>query len=118
VLLDLSNLLVDTGQTRPAVACLKRLVHLEPGNVDAWAEPGRRPVHGRPLQEGITSCHEAIARDADNVMALYNLALAYEHLGRYDDALVWCAKSGEGAQGPFASRAGTARAGAETGRNG
>ncbi len=89
VLLDLSNLLVDTGQTRAAVACLKRLVGLDPGNVDAWQNLAVSQFMVGRYEDGIASCHEALTRDAGNAMAIYNLALAYEHLGRYEDALEW-----------------------------
>jgi tetratricopeptide (TPR) repeat protein len=92
LLLDLSNLLVDTNQTRAAVACLKRLVHLDPANVDAWQNLAVAQFMVGRYEEGILSCHEALGRDPDNIMALYNLALAYEHLGRYEDALSWVRK--------------------------
>jgi predicted Zn-dependent protease len=36
VMMDLANLLADTGQNRAAIACLKRLVQAEPRNVSAW----------------------------------------------------------------------------------
>jgi tetratricopeptide (TPR) repeat protein len=89
ILLDLSNLLVDTSQTRAAVACLKRLVQIEADNVDAWQNLAVAQFMIGRYEDGIASCQEALARDADNVMAMYNLALAYEHLGRYEDALAW-----------------------------
>jgi tetratricopeptide (TPR) repeat protein len=89
VLLDLSNLLVDTSQTRAAVACLKRLVHLDPRNVDAWQNLAVAQFMLARYQDGIASCHECLQRDPGNVMAMYNLALAFEHLRRYDDALLW-----------------------------
>lgn len=92
VLLDLSNLLVDTQQTRAAVACLKRLTGLDPSNVDAWQNLAVAQFMIGRYQDGVASCQEALARDADNVMAIYNLALAYEHLGRYVDALEWVRK--------------------------
>jgi len=92
ILLDLSNLLVDTNQTRAAVACLKRLVQIEADNVDAWQNLAVAQFMIGRYEEGIVSCQEALARDAGNVMAMYNLALAYEHLGRYEDALSWVRK--------------------------
>lgn len=89
LLLDLSNLLVDTNQVRAAVACLRRLVQIDARNVDAWQNLAVAQFMIGRYEDGILSCNEALARDPDNVMAVYNLALAYEHLGRYDAALSW-----------------------------
>ena len=38
---------------------------------------------------GIESCQECLRLDPPNAQALYNLALACEHLGRFDEALSW-----------------------------
>jgi len=105
---------------RPAaVACLKRLCAFGAGQRGRLAEPGRRPVHGRPLPGGDHSCHEAIARDADNVMALYNLALAYEHWAATTMRWFGCAKVLAKAPRTFRSRSwNCACAVAELGRNG
>lgn len=92
VLLDLSNLLVDTNQPRAAVACLKRLVQIEPKNVDAWQNLAVAQFMVGRYQDGILSCHEALRLDPANLMAIYNLALAYEHQRRYEDALHWIRK--------------------------
>ena len=80
------------NQTRAAVACLKRLVQIEPDNVDAWQNLAVAQFMIGRYEEGVVSCQQALARDADNGMAIYNLALAYEHLGRYEDALAWVRK--------------------------
>jgi tetratricopeptide (TPR) repeat protein len=92
ILLDLSNLLLDTGQTRAAVACLKRLVQVDPGNVDAWQNLAVAQFMVGRYDEGIASCQEALQRDPANAPSFYNLALAYEHLKRYDDAARWIQK--------------------------
>jgi hypothetical protein len=42
--------------------------------------------------EGIVSCHEALRRDPANLMAIYNLASAHEHLKQYDEAMSWVKK--------------------------
>lgn len=89
VLLELSNLLIDTRQTRAAVACLKRLVAIDPEQVDAWQNLAVAQFMVGRYDDGIASCQEALRRDPDNVMAMYNLGLAYEHLRRYDEALRW-----------------------------
>jgi tetratricopeptide (TPR) repeat protein len=60
--------------------------------VDAWQNLAVAQFMVGRYDDGIQSCHDALARDAENVMAMYNLALAYEHQGRYDDALSWVRK--------------------------
>ena len=39
--------------------------------------------------DGIASFRECLRLDSHNAQALYNLALAYEHLGQFDEALTW-----------------------------
>jgi tetratricopeptide (TPR) repeat protein len=89
VLMDLSNLLVDTQQPRAAVACLKRLVQVEPSNGSGWQNLAVAQFMTGRYEDGIESCRECLRLDAANPQALYNLALACEHLGRYDEALSW-----------------------------
>ena len=87
--MDLSNLLVDTRQARAAVACLKRLVQIEPGNASAWQNLSVAQFTIGRYEDGIESCREALRLEPANPQSLYNLALAHEHLGRYDEALAW-----------------------------
>lgn len=89
VLMDLSNLLVDTGQNRAAVACLKRLTQADPQNISGWQNLAVAQFMVGRYQEGIASCHEALRLDPRNATVAYNLGLAYEHLRRYDEALTW-----------------------------
>jgi tetratricopeptide (TPR) repeat protein len=89
VLMDLSNLLVDTHQPRAAVACLKRLVQIEPNNASAWQNLAVAQFMTGRYEDGIESCRECLRLDSQNPQAVYNLALACEHLGRYDEALGW-----------------------------
>ena len=89
VLMDLSNLLVDTQQPRAAVACLKRLVQIESNNASAWQNLAVAQFIAGRYEDGIESCQECLRLDPPNAQALYNLALAYEHLGRFDEALSW-----------------------------
>jgi len=87
--MDLSNLLVDTGQNRAAVACLKRLTQADPQNISGWQNLAVAQFMVGRYQDGIASCHEALRLDPRNATAAFNLALAYEHLKRYDEALTW-----------------------------
>jgi tetratricopeptide (TPR) repeat protein len=89
VLMDLSNLLVDTKQARAAVACLKRLVQIEAGNGNAWQNLAVAQFTIGRYEDGIESCLVALRLDPTSLQSIYNLALAYEHLARYDEALAW-----------------------------
>jgi len=83
LLIELSNLLIDTGLTRVAVACLKRLVTLEPENVDGWQNLAVAQFLTDKFEEGIESCRRCLMIEPHNLMAVYNLALAYERTGDY-----------------------------------
>lgn len=87
ILMDLSNLLVDFGDTRAALACLKRLVHLDSQNADAWQNLAVVQFMRRRFDEGIESSHEALRIDPDNLMVSHNLALAMGKMGNFDEAL-------------------------------
>src|SRR5262249_10827480 len=86
-LLDLSNLLMDVGETRPALACLKRLVQMRPNHARAWQNLAVVQFLRGRYEDGLASSHEASVGDPLNVMAIHNLALALGNLGRYDEAL-------------------------------
>lgn len=92
VLLGLSNLLIDTGLTRAAVACLKRLVALDPDRADGWQNLAVAQFLTDRYEDGIESCRRCLAADPGNVTAAYNLAVAHERLGRYDGAAYWVAE--------------------------
>ena len=56
--MDLANLLIDVGETRPAVACLKRLTQLCPEHIAAWQNLGvAHCLRGR-FDEGIAASLE------------------------------------------------------------
>jgi tetratricopeptide (TPR) repeat protein len=92
MLLQLSNLLLDSGQGKAAVACLRRLISLDADNASAWQNLAVAQFTTGRYLEGIASCHEALRREPANLMAIYNLASAYEHLKRFDEALTWVRK--------------------------
>ena len=87
--MELSNLLMDGGETRPAVACLKRLVQLDPNNVNGWINLAVASFMRGRYDDGIDACRRALEVEHTNLLAMYNLALAHEHLGRYEDAMTW-----------------------------
>ncbi len=87
ILLDLANLLMDSGETRASVACLKRLTQIEPQNADGWQNLAVALFLRGRFEEGIAACKEALRCDPKHVMAYFNLALALERLRRYDEAL-------------------------------
>lgn len=84
--MDLANLLIDTGETRPALACLKRLVQVEPNDASAWQNLAVVQFMRHRYDEGIHSSHEALKLDPNNMMAIHNLALALCQLKRYNEA--------------------------------
>ena len=89
LLLDLSNLLMDNGQRRAAVACLKRMVAAQPDNISGWQNLAVAQFMRGQYDDGIVSCRQVLARDSKNLPTIFNLALACEQLGRYDRALHW-----------------------------
>jgi tetratricopeptide (TPR) repeat protein len=90
VLMELSNLLLDSGETTTALSCLKRLTDKEPSNANAWQNLAVAYFHSDRYEEGIIASREALRCDSSHLMAMYNLAVAFEHLGRYEEALCWC----------------------------
>ena len=88
LLMDLANLLLDNGQGRAAIACLKRLVQIDPHHADAWQNLAVAQFMRRQYEEGIDSCRRAVECEPGNVTAAYNLAVACERMGRYDEGLV------------------------------
>jgi len=88
-LLDLSNLLLDNGQSRAAIACLKRMTSLQPADAQAWHALAVAQFIRGLFADGISSCERAIEIDPKNVQTYYNIALAHERVGNYGRALVW-----------------------------
>jgi tetratricopeptide (TPR) repeat protein len=86
-LMELSNLLVDVSESRQAVACLKRLVNIEPHNVSAWQNLAVAQFTRRRYFEGIASSQAALRLQPNSPQVLYNLALAYSHMHQFDLAL-------------------------------
>jgi tetratricopeptide (TPR) repeat protein len=89
ILLDLSNLLLDTGQMQLAIQCLRRLSALAPDNADAWQNLAVAHFMGKSYQEGVEASRQALRCDGRHLMAMHNLAVAYERLGHYEQALRW-----------------------------
>jgi tetratricopeptide (TPR) repeat protein len=92
LLLDLGDLLLDCADHRTAIACLKRLVMLDPENLAGWQNLAVAQFALHRMEDGILSCHEALRREPTSAVTHYNLALAYERLGQYDQALIWARK--------------------------
>jgi len=95
ILLDLANLLMDCGQSRPAAACLKRLTTLEPDNASAWQNLAVAQFMNSRFDAGMASCHEALRCDPNATTAMYNLALAYQRQRDYPKALTWTRRAME-----------------------
>jgi tetratricopeptide (TPR) repeat protein len=89
MMLDLSNLLLDCGETAAAVVCLKRLTEKEPTNANAWQNLAVAYFHSDCYDQGIAASQEALLCDPGHLMAMYNLAVAFEQLRRYEESLTW-----------------------------
>lgn len=89
LLLDLSNLLADTGQDRAAIACLKRLTQLAPSSPLGWQNLSVAQFLAARYDEGIESCRAALRLEPKNTSVLFNLAVACERQGRLARAGVW-----------------------------
>jgi tetratricopeptide (TPR) repeat protein len=89
ILLELGNLLIDTGESRAALACLKWLVGGSPEFLPGWLNLAVVQFDRQLWQEGIVSCMTVLNKDSQNGLAMHNLALAYERLGQYRSALTW-----------------------------
>jgi len=84
--LDLSNMLLDVAEVRLGVACLRRLLTLEPTNVKAWQNLAVAECARGRHDRGIDACVRALELSPGNVAVQHNLALAYLEIGRLDDA--------------------------------
>ncbi len=93
VLLELANLLMDVGESESARQCLSRLVVIRPEMVAGWLNLAVAQFAQQQYEEGIASCHTALERQPGNVTAMYNIALAHEHLGEFPEALEWIRKA-------------------------
>jgi tetratricopeptide (TPR) repeat protein len=89
LLLGLANLWMDCGEDRTAIACLKRLIELQPKNSDAWLNLAVAQFRRGLYDEGIRSCRQVLSMDASNRLAMYNLALAHERQAQWDRAWEW-----------------------------
>lgn len=83
---------MDIDEARSAVACLKRLVQLDPRNVAGWQNLAVALFAYARFDEGISACQQVLELDPTNTPTLYNLALAYERTGDYEQALHWVNK--------------------------
>lgn len=89
LLLDLSNLLMDTGMVRAAAACLRRLVVMDPGDPVAWQNLAVAQFTLRRYDDGVESSLQALLLAPKMPSAMYNLALAFERQGDYRRAMTW-----------------------------
>ena len=60
---------------------------IQPKSADAWQNLAVALFLRQRFEEGITACEEALKCDDKHVMALFNMALAFERLKKYDKAL-------------------------------
>src|SRR5204862_1780119 len=72
MLKDLANLLMDVGEVRGAIACMKRLVVAQPDNTAAWQNLAVAHFLRARYDEGLESCHEALRCEPGNLAVTYN----------------------------------------------
>ncbi|MGA2230916.1 MAG: tetratricopeptide repeat protein [Tepidisphaeraceae bacterium] len=89
ILLAMANLWMDCGQDRTAMACLKRLISMQPNNADAWLNLAVAQFRRGNYEQGIQSCRRTLTIDRNNRLAMYNLALAHDRLRQPQAALQW-----------------------------
>ena len=71
------------------VRVVKRLVQAQPKNPRAWINLAVANFTRERYTDGIDACRKALACDGDSLVAIFNLALAHEHLRKYDEAMDW-----------------------------
>jgi len=84
---DLSNLLIDTSETRSAVVCLRRLTALRPDDLLAWQNLAVANFLRHQYDDGIAACRRALLLRPGYAPVTHNLAVALGELGRYDEAI-------------------------------
>jgi tetratricopeptide (TPR) repeat protein len=89
VLLELGNLLMDLNEFVLAANCLRLLVNSKPESITGWINLAVAQFAVGLYLEGIESSLCALKLDPANEMAMFNIALGYEHLGNYSTALAW-----------------------------
>ena len=85
----LADMLMDCGQNRPAIACLQRLLSIDPQDAAAWQNLAVAYFVSGRYAEGIASCQEALKIDPEQTTAMYNLALAYVRRGDRRTGMAW-----------------------------
>jgi Flp pilus assembly protein TadD len=83
---DLANLLIDTGETRSAVACLRRLTAMRPDDVHAWQNLAVALLLRGQLEDGMAACRRALDIHPGYPPVVFNLGLALAQAGRFNEA--------------------------------
>ena len=86
--MNLSNYFLDLNDHRSGIACLKRLIQVEPTNAAAWQNLGVAFFLRERYDDGINACHQALRNEPSNTAAAFNLALGLSYVRRYNEALV------------------------------
>ncbi|HEY1685874.1 MAG TPA: tetratricopeptide repeat protein [Tepidisphaeraceae bacterium] len=93
LLLELGNMLLDCRDQRSAIACFKLLTQVDPENSRGWQNMAIAQFALGRINDGIISCHESLKRNPRSASACFNLALAYERMNEYEQAILWARKA-------------------------
>ena len=89
MMLELSNLLLDTSQPRAAVACLKRLVAQQPQSIRALQNLAIAQFQTGRFDDAVHTSVMALRLAPGHRAVMYNLAVGCEREGEYEQGLEW-----------------------------
>lgn len=78
--------LMGESKFSEAEQVLSEGMHLDPDNLDLYEALARLYDRTDQNEKGLAVCQQWMAKDAHNNMALSNLSVFYQKLGRIDDA--------------------------------
>lgn len=86
-LMDLANMLHETGQYAQAEKCLQQMLQLQPDNAMAHNNLGVLYKDQQRFDEALAAYRRSVELDANNTAALGNLAHALSHVDDFDGAI-------------------------------
>jgi protein O-GlcNAc transferase len=84
---ELALALQRTGSVPEAIALLKKVVAVEPGNANAWTNLGMALAQVQQAKDAVPALTKAVALAPKSATAHQDLAAAYVQLSQFDDAV-------------------------------